>query len=134
MKARKMWATKGLKSVTAIDYNQTNCPQHTVPVLVIDASEFPPDYPEIGSEWVGKITGATHKICGPPVYNGDFWFVASEGRAMMVRISDLKPIPQTDPGMDICVNCDEPRGLHPKGLACPTAVFVKRTRSATDDA
>ncbi len=63
------------------------------PVLVMDTSDWPEGYPEIGSKWLGKITGATHKVCGPPIHNGHHWFVASKGQAMMVRIADLTPIP-----------------------------------------
>ena len=75
------------------------------PVLVLDASKFPPDYPEIGSKWMyGPFNGELQrvpvckvKIETPPQETDAGWFVGVSGymdRVLpyWVRVSDLKPI------------------------------------------
>ena len=75
-------------------------PPPGTPVLVIDASDFPDDYPMIGSE-MEDDDGDHVEIKGPPVEVGGKWFVTTicalaGGRhsfPYQANISTLKPIP-----------------------------------------
>jgi hypothetical protein len=81
--------------------------RYTRPVLVIDASKFPADYPEIGSEWVlkdGRLAPYNVKVVTAPVKEVDgLWYVGVENfmarkLPYWARIRDLKPLPQEATG------------------------------------
>jgi hypothetical protein len=98
MKVWKGWADDdGWVSPTAFEEGE-------IPVLVIDASEFPADYPEIGSEWL-KADGHggamyTVEVTTPPVlgkadglmYVGVLGFM-TRNLPYWTLVADLHPIP-----------------------------------------
>lgn len=70
------------------------------PVLVIDASDFPSGYPEIGSEWVDD-EGDHHTVESAPAYVCGEWVALTtctdaDGTKFpyYARIANLKPIPE----------------------------------------
>lgn len=71
---------------------------YCAPVLVLDASDFPEDYPEIGSEWLAG--GRCTVLSSPYKDAAGAWMVIADfedGREE-IRIADLEPIPETVTG------------------------------------
>ena len=93
MKAWKKWMAPDH------GFSETQGTLYYKPVLVIDASDFPENYPEIGSEWLHK--GHVVRVMSPPYESSmtyekgyRFVFVARDGcAAVSAAIDNLSPIP-----------------------------------------
>lgn len=83
------------------DYECRGGPDRDTPVLVIDASEFPKEYPLPQTECMNATSRV--KVISPPWQssNGNWWVkiaAVQDGYTSDVLISRLKPIPQTATG------------------------------------
>ena len=71
-------------------------PPNGIPVLVIDASDFPKDYPEIGSEWLrndDKVSIESHPIFSDFRHKWQVLYKHSDGAIGIGDIDGLNPIP-----------------------------------------
>ena len=94
----KAWKGFAAESGSTVGF-QSN--EFSRPVLVIDASEFPDVYPEIGSEWLW--CSEVVKVEGFPIYDEDLrlWEVTvrmPSGQTLPCDITILEPIPQQATG------------------------------------
>ena len=102
MKAFKAWMCEFKADFTAWEERGNTA---RVPVLVIDATDFPPDYPEIGSEWLSACDYTQRlTVKGAPVFceASDVWLVPvknnGSGITFLAPPADLRPIPETVTG------------------------------------